>query len=105
MAENRKRIPHLIAIGKAKQEEDPEKIQQEVKAANEHCIQIIRMLDGAMHPVDGPLLVSTLEQYLAIRKAGMTEAQLKTAEALKEQIKIEKVVVRMHLPDANSDNE
>ena len=31
MAENRKRIPHLIAIGKAKQEEDPEKIQQEVK--------------------------------------------------------------------------
>ena len=69
MAENRKRIPHLIAIGKAKN------------------------------------LVSTLEQYLAIRKAGMTEAQLKAAEALKDQMKIEKVVVRMHLPDANSENE
>ena len=104
MAEPKKIFSHLIAIGKARQEEDADKIQQEIKAANEHCIQIIRMLDGAMHPADGPLLVSTLEQYLAIRKAGMTEPQLKAAEALKEQMKIERVVVRMHLPDSSSDN-
>ena len=58
-----------------------------------------------IHILEYLLEKGEVEKKALLAACKATEAQLKAAEALKEQMKIEKVVVRMHLPDANSDNE
>ena len=90
-------------LAKAHLAGDAEAIRKANQRLSLFTKQIINALDGSVHPIDYPILVSVLEQYTALKRTDFNESNNMLADYVKHAAQLQKIEIRFPFI-GNADN-